>query len=50
MLLRNIITKCKIQNINFYNFNKINFMMDIITSFIVIMYLDKYEKNSIYPI
>ena len=36
--------KYEIQNANFYNFNEIGFMMDIIISFTVITHLDKCKK------
>ena len=43
-LLCNIIIKYEIQNTNFYNFNEIGFMIDIIIFFIVITWLNKYKK------
>ena len=44
VLLRNIMTKYEIQLKKFYNFNEINFMMDIIVFFMVIMCFDKSKK------
>ena len=44
VLLCNIITKYKIQLENFYNFDEINFIMDVIISFMVITHSDKYKK------
>ena len=45
VLLHNIIIKYKIQNANFYNFNEISFIMDIIIFFIIITHSNKYKKN-----
>ena len=39
-----MITKYEIQPEDFYNFNEINFMMDVIISFIIITHFDKHKK------
>ena len=44
VLLCNMITKYGIQDTNFYNFNEISFIMDIIISFMVITRLNKHKK------
>ena len=43
-LLRNIMNKYKIQIKDLYNFNKTGFIINIITTFMVITRLNKYEK------
>ena len=43
-LLRNIINKYRIQVEDLYNFDKIGFMMSVITAFMIITRLDRYRK------
>ena len=44
-LLRNIITKYKIQIEDLYNFNEIGFIISIITSSLIITRLDRHKKT-----
>ena len=44
-LLRNMINKYKIQIKDFYNFNKTDFIINIIIIFIIITRLNKYKKT-----
>ena len=44
-LLYNIINKYKIQIKDLYNFNKIDFIMDIIIIFIIITRTDRHKKT-----
>ena len=46
-LLRNIIGKYKIQLKDFYNFDKIDFMMNVIIIFFIITHSEKYKKVKI---
>ena len=43
-LLRNIITKYNIQPKDLYNFNEIDFIIDVITSLIVVIRFNRREK------
>ncbi|KAK1673689.1 hypothetical protein BDP55DRAFT_555670, partial [Colletotrichum godetiae] len=44
ILLSNIIIKYGINNKDLYNFNKISFIIGIITGLIIVIYLNKYRK------
>ena len=47
ILSYNIIEKYKIQLKDFYNFNKIDFIINIITAFFIIIYSEKHKKAKV---
>ncbi|OHF04346.1 hypothetical protein CORC01_00198, partial [Colletotrichum orchidophilum] len=42
--LSNIIIKYNINNKDLYNFDKLNFIISVITGLIIVTYTDKYKK------